>query len=86
MNSPFVDLTGKRIEAANNFAKLFSQFEWEYLCSCQWFLTGMDQALATGDFFQLNLRAQKTLLDDKIRPRWKVGQDLYHAPTGSLEN
>jgi hypothetical protein len=86
MNSPFADLTENRIETAKNFAKQFSQFEWEYLCSCQWFLTGMDQALATGDFFLLSIRAEQTLLNDKIRrPRRQAKVHVMQLP-GSFQN
>jgi hypothetical protein len=59
--------TDKKIEVAKTFAQRFSHFEWEYLCSCQWFLTGIDRGLETGDFTMLGSRAQKTLVDDKIR-------------------
>ena len=79
MNLPFVDLKGNRIQSAKAFAEQFSEFEWQYLCSYQWFLTGVDQALATGDFFPLTVRAERTLVDERIRPRWKASKDLCHS-------
>lgn len=79
MNPPFVNLTDSRIEAAKAFAEKFSRLEWHYLCSYQWFLTGMDQALQTGDFFQLNNRAEQTLVDDGIRPPSKARKDLCRS-------
>jgi hypothetical protein len=56
-----------RIRVAKIFARHFNHFEWGYLCSHQWFLTGIDQALGTGNFAQLEARAEQTLVDDKIR-------------------
>ena len=67
MNPPLDAARDARIEIAKTFAQRFNHFEWEYLCSYQWFLTGMDQALATGNFAQLTARAEKTLIDDRIR-------------------
>ena len=79
MNLPFVDLKGTRIQAAKAFAKQFSEFEWQYLCSYRWFLMAVDQGLETGDFSPLNVRAERTLVDEKIRPRWKAGKDFCHS-------
>jgi hypothetical protein len=67
MNASADAVTDKRVEVAKAFAQQFTSFEWEYLCSYQWFLTGMDRALETGDFALLNARAKNTLVDDKIR-------------------
>jgi len=67
MNPPPDAAINDRIEIAKTFAQQFNHFEWEYLCSCQWFLTAVDQALETGNFGQLTARADKTLVDDKIR-------------------
>jgi len=79
MNPPSVDLGENRVGAAKAFAEQFSQFEWQYLCSYQWFLTGVDHALASGDFFPLRLRAEQTLVDERIRPRWKAAKHLCHS-------
>jgi hypothetical protein len=79
MNLPFVDVEGTRIQAAKAFAGQFSEFEWQYLCSYQWFLTAVDQGLATGDFFPVNIRAERTLVDERIRPRWKASKDFCHS-------
>jgi hypothetical protein len=79
MNPPFVDRKETRFQAAKAFAEQFTQFEWQYLCAHTWFLTGIDHALATGDFFPLDVRAEQTLLDDRIRPRWKASKDLCHC-------
>jgi hypothetical protein len=69
MNPPLDAGTDNRIEATKIFAQQFNHFEWEYLCSYQWFLTGMDRGLETGDFTRLQARAEKTLVDDRIRLR-----------------
>jgi hypothetical protein len=58
------------------FALQFNNLEWECLCSYQWFLTGMDRALETGDFSAMQSRAEQTPVDDKIRPRWKGTKHL----------
>jgi hypothetical protein len=67
MNPPLDAVLNRRVEAAKAFAKQFNHFEWEYLCSYQWFMTAMGQGLETGNFAQLTARAEKTLVDDKIR-------------------
>jgi hypothetical protein len=69
MNPPLDAATNDRIEIAKTFAQQFNHFEWEYLCSYQWFLTGVGQALETGNFAQLTARAEKTLIDERIRLR-----------------
>jgi hypothetical protein len=69
MNPPLDAATNDRIEIAKTFARQFNHFEWEYLCSYQWFLTGVGQALETGNFAQLTARAEKTLIDERIRLR-----------------
>ena len=69
MNLPLDATTDYRIEVTKIFAQQFNHFEWEYLCSYQWFLTGMDRGLETGDFTKLQARAQKALVDDRIRLR-----------------
>lgn len=76
MNPPLVSPTDSRIQVAKTFARQFNNFEWEYLCAYQWFLTGMDRALETGDFSIIKSRAEQTLVDDKIRPRWKGTKHL----------
>jgi hypothetical protein len=67
MTPLFVELRDNRIQAASAFAKQFNQFEWKYLCSCQWFLTGTDRALDTGDFFPMRIRADEALVEAKLR-------------------
>jgi hypothetical protein len=67
MNRPSGALPDNKIEVAKAFAQQFSHFEWEYLCSYQWFLTGVGRALETGNFAQLEGRAEQTLVDDNIR-------------------
>ena len=67
MDPAIVDLRNNRIQAARIFAKRFNTFEWNYLCSCQWFLTLMGKALDTGDFLSLQLKAEETLVNDRIR-------------------
>jgi hypothetical protein len=75
MNLPLDPVRNRRVEAAKAFAEHFTHFEWEYLCSYQWFLTGMDHALETGNFAQLAPRADKTLVDDKIRRCSKTNKE-----------
>jgi len=79
MNPPFIDLKESRFQTAKAFAKQFSRFEWQYLCSHQWFLTGVDQALATGDFLPLHIRAEQSLVSGRIRPDWKANKHLCHS-------
>ena len=67
MISPFVDLRANRVQAAKAFAEQFNQFEWKYLCSCQWFLSGIDRALEIEDFFPIQVRAEGALVDAKLR-------------------
>jgi len=67
MRPPFVDLRANRVEAAKAFAEQFNQLEWKYLCSCQWFLSSIDRALETGDFFPIQTRAEEALVDAKLR-------------------
>jgi len=56
-----------RVEAAQKFAAQFSQLEWKYLCSYQWFLTGVSEAFDSGDFLTLQTRADNALVAGKIR-------------------
>jgi hypothetical protein len=67
MRPPFVVLRDNRVQAARAFAEQFNSFEWKYLCSCHWFLSSIDQALDTGDFFPIRIRAEKALVDAKLR-------------------
>jgi hypothetical protein len=78
MNPRPETLIDRRIEVAKTFAKQFNHFEWEYLCSYQWFLTAMDRGLETGDFTRLLARAEKTLVDDKIRLGSTVKKESKH--------
>ena len=79
MNPPLDAATDYRIEVTKIFAQQFNHFEWEYLCSYQWFLTGMDRGLETGDFTKLQARAQKALVDDRIRLRSAEKDSKYFA-------
>lgn len=58
---------GCRIQKARAFARQFNNFEWKDLCSYQWFLTLMDHGLETGDFSAAQIRAEQTLVNDKLR-------------------
>jgi hypothetical protein len=60
---------GIRIPAARAFAGQFSNFEWKYLCSYRWFLTGVDRGLSTGDFLPLQRRAEDELVNEGLRRR-----------------
>ena len=75
MNPPADAITDRKVEVAKAFAQNFTHFEWKYLCSYQWFLTGMDHALETGNFSQLAARADKTLVDDRIRQCSKTNKE-----------
>ena len=61
------NLRVQRVEAAQKLAARFSQLEWKYLCSYQWFLTGVSDGFDRGDFRALQTRAEKALVDGKIR-------------------
>ena len=63
------------IHTADSFAKRFSHFEWNYLCSCQWFLKGVAQALETNDFSSLQIKAEMALAEAHLR-----------GSVGALEN
>jgi hypothetical protein len=67
MRPLFIELRDNRVEAARAFAEQFNRFEWKYLCSCQWFLSSIDRALDTGDFFPIQIRAEEALVDAKLR-------------------
>ena len=54
MDPAIVDLRNNRIQAARIFAKRFDTFEWNYLCSCQWFLTLMGKALSRENAFHFS--------------------------------
>jgi hypothetical protein len=67
MNTPFVDLRECRVQQARAFARQFNQFEWKDLCSYQGFLTLVDQGFDTGDFSLAQIRAEETLVKDRLR-------------------
>jgi hypothetical protein len=65
---PLIDeIRAHRVEAAKRFAARFNQLEWKYLCSYQWFLTGVSEALDSGNFFPIQARAEEALVDGRIR-------------------
>jgi hypothetical protein len=66
---PFVDLRDNRVQAARVFAEQFKNFEWKYLCSCQSFLSSIDQGLDTGDFFPVQTRAEEALVEGNCAGR-----------------
>ena len=66
---------GIRIHAVRAFARQFSNFEWKYLCSYQWFLKGVDRALRTGDFLPLQRRAEDKLVNEGLRGRTVTADD-----------
>ena len=78
MNPPLDPARNRSVEAAKAFAQQFNHFEWEYLCSYQWFLTAVAHALETGNFAQLTARAENTLVDDKIRLRSRTNKEPKH--------
>ena len=68
--NPFAnDIKAQRVEAAKKLATRFSELEWKYLCSYQWFLTGVSDGFDRGDFRPLQTKAEKALVDGKIRKR-----------------
>ena len=67
MHSLINDIRAHRVEAAKRFAARFNQLEWKYLCSHQWFLTGVSEALDSGNFFPIQVRAEEALVGGKIR-------------------
>jgi hypothetical protein len=52
---------------AEAFAKQFTHFEWEYLCSYRWFLKDLARALEIGDFASLCIKARRKLVRGRIR-------------------
>jgi hypothetical protein len=72
MNTPFVDLKECRVQQARAFARQFNKFEWKDLCSYQGFLTLMDHGLDTGDFFPAQIRAEETLVKDRLRKQTRT--------------
>jgi hypothetical protein len=67
MSVPINRSRESRIAAAKAFAEQFNKYEWKDLCSYQWFLSSMDRSLETGNFRCLQIRAEETLVDDKLR-------------------
>ena len=67
MNSLINDVKARRVEAAQKFASRFTQLEWKYLCSYQWFLAGVSEGFDSGSFVALQARAEKALVDGNIR-------------------
>ena len=67
MNTPFIDLRECRVQQARAFARRFNKFEWKDLCSYQGFLALVDQGLETGDFFPAQIKAEETLVKDRLR-------------------
>ena len=67
MNLLVNDVRARRVQAAHKFAAQFNPLEWKYLCSHEWFLTGVGEGLDSGDFFPIRARAEKVLVDGKIR-------------------
>jgi hypothetical protein len=53
----------------NIFAKQFTNFEWRYLSSYRWFTRAIDQAIGTGNFVSLTLRAEEQLVNEGLRRR-----------------
>ena len=51
------------------FAKQFTNFEWRYLSSYRWFTKGINQAIRTGNFLSLTLRAEEQLANEGLRRR-----------------
>jgi hypothetical protein len=67
MNPLINYIKARRAEAAQRFAARFNQLEWKYLCSYQWLLAGISEGFDSGDFVALQARAEKALVDGKIR-------------------
>jgi hypothetical protein len=86
MNTPFIDLRESRVRQARAFARQFNKFEWKDLCSYQWFLTLMDQGLDTGDFFSAQIRAEETLVKDKLRKQPPTTHIGLPSSPGYLNN
>jgi len=61
------DSRNELMHAADSFANRFCDFEWKYLCSHQWFLKGVAQALESNDFSSLQIKAEIALTDADIR-------------------
>lgn len=55
-------------QAIQAFAERFTAFEWTYLCSYRWFVTALESAAHRGTSISVQLRAQKKLLNEGLRP------------------
>ena len=67
MNLVLNDVKARRVEAARKFASRFSQLEWRYLCSYQWFLAGVSEGFDRGNFSELQAKAEKALVEGNLR-------------------
>jgi hypothetical protein len=75
MSPPLVDVRRSRVEAAKGLADHFNRFEWNYLCSYQWFLNSIDQAFDTGEFLAVQTRAEEALIAGKLRRQTSTVSD-----------
>jgi len=64
-------------KTVESFAIKFTHFEWKYLCSYRWFLKDFAQAVDTGDFSALQVKAEKALVYGRVRrPAGTTKNDL----------
>jgi hypothetical protein len=61
--------------AVKEFVQHFTDFEWRYLCSYQWFLDDLGPTLRGGNHRALQLKAREKLVSEGLRPRALTGND-----------
>jgi hypothetical protein len=54
-------------QTVESFAIKFTHLEWKYLCSYRWFLKDFAQAVDTGDFSALKVKAERALVYGRVR-------------------
>jgi hypothetical protein len=62
-------------QTVESFAIKFTHLEWKYLCSYRWFLEDFAQAVETGDFFSLQVKAERALVYGRVRRPARTTKD-----------
>lgn len=81
MNALNSKQTQNAIRRAQAFARNFNAREWKFLCSCHWFLAGVDRVLSGSEVAALQLRAEDALVAEGIRkPAENSDETLNDCP------
>ena len=70
-------------QSAESFARRFTHFEWQYLCSYRLFLEDVARAIKTNDFSAIQIKAENALVRAGLRrPTWTMRDELSvcHSP------